>query len=340
MEITYDTGAKVILEGPAMYEVESKNSGFLLIGKLTGRVAHESAKGFSISTRTATVTDLGTEFGVEIKRDGAAEVVVLDGMVRLAALGTNGDGGQERVLRVGQSGLVVTHDGATDIHVGTARGNRFIRSCQTAGFLIGRTTNNGSFEDPAVGPDNRTFWTGPPANVAAMVGACPTHWHGPITLQTAGRNSVGGVSGEQYAVLDHNGLETWCTLTETYEANTTYTLSADVGSNGSNKPLITYFKDADRTVSFSRSATTRIALNSLDSMPHLVLDTAAHPEFVGKSIQVGFLNTSSADHLDRYQIYVDNVVLRKALRAVSISQPQSRPKVKAADNAPTTEDAR
>ena len=37
MEITYDTGAKVILQGPATYEVES-NGGFLLVGKLTGKL--------------------------------------------------------------------------------------------------------------------------------------------------------------------------------------------------------------------------------------------------------------------------------------------------------------
>ena len=38
MEITYDTGAKVILQGPVTYEVESKDSGYLSLGKLTARV--------------------------------------------------------------------------------------------------------------------------------------------------------------------------------------------------------------------------------------------------------------------------------------------------------------
>ena len=38
MEITYDTGAKVILQGPVTYEVESKDGGFLSVGKLTARV--------------------------------------------------------------------------------------------------------------------------------------------------------------------------------------------------------------------------------------------------------------------------------------------------------------
>ena len=38
MEITYDTGAKVILQGPVTYEVESKDGGFLSLGKLTARL--------------------------------------------------------------------------------------------------------------------------------------------------------------------------------------------------------------------------------------------------------------------------------------------------------------
>ena len=37
MEITYDTGAKVILQGPVTYEVES-HGGYLSVGKLTGEL--------------------------------------------------------------------------------------------------------------------------------------------------------------------------------------------------------------------------------------------------------------------------------------------------------------
>ena len=42
MEITYDTGAKVILQGPVKYEVESSNGGFLSVGKLTARLERKS----------------------------------------------------------------------------------------------------------------------------------------------------------------------------------------------------------------------------------------------------------------------------------------------------------
>ena len=37
MEITYDIGAKVILQGPVTYSVEA-NGGYLAVGKLTGKL--------------------------------------------------------------------------------------------------------------------------------------------------------------------------------------------------------------------------------------------------------------------------------------------------------------
>ena len=44
MEITYDSGAKVILEGPCTYEVESRAGGYLSLGKLTARVEKERSE--------------------------------------------------------------------------------------------------------------------------------------------------------------------------------------------------------------------------------------------------------------------------------------------------------
>ncbi len=95
MEIAYETGAKVILQGPVTYEVES-NGGYLAVGKLTGKMEKRSEVSvqnsvisksviphpkFVIKTPTATVTDLGTEFGVAVAKDGTAEVHVYQGEV-------------------------------------------------------------------------------------------------------------------------------------------------------------------------------------------------------------------------------------------------------------------
>ena len=86
LEITYDTGAKVILQGPVTYEVESAADGYLSVGKLTAKLEQgaggsgqrsestnqkssiRNQKSFTVRTPTAIVTDLGTEFGVRSGR--------------------------------------------------------------------------------------------------------------------------------------------------------------------------------------------------------------------------------------------------------------------------------
>ena len=84
MEIAYQSGAKVILQGPCTYEVDSAAGGFLSLGKLTARVEVnvEAVKRQILNPKsqipiqcfrhdaTAVVTDLGTEFGVEVDESG------------------------------------------------------------------------------------------------------------------------------------------------------------------------------------------------------------------------------------------------------------------------------
>lgn len=107
MEITYLTGAKVILQGPVTYRVDSFNSGVLSVGKLTGVVDAKTAVGFLVRTPTATITDLGTEFGVDVDKSGATRAHVFRGSVRLDPVGAeSGDQGR-RVLRGNESAEVV-----------------------------------------------------------------------------------------------------------------------------------------------------------------------------------------------------------------------------------------
>jgi hypothetical protein len=53
LEISYDTGAKVILQGPCIYEVNSEASGFLSLGKLTALVEKRGKGRGTKSERTA-----------------------------------------------------------------------------------------------------------------------------------------------------------------------------------------------------------------------------------------------------------------------------------------------
>ncbi len=103
LEITYASGAKVILEGPCTYEVESTAGGYLALGKLTARIEERREKReegaqtadstssliphpsslFAIRTPTAVITDLGTEFGVEVKESGDSLTHVFKGKVEV-----------------------------------------------------------------------------------------------------------------------------------------------------------------------------------------------------------------------------------------------------------------
>ncbi len=122
IEIAYDSGAKVILQGPCIYEVESPRGGFLSLGKLTARV--ESVKPqaanpksqipnpkFAVRTPTAVVTDLGTEFGVEVSADRHNRVHVFRGRVAVRPAAGKTSKPDDLVLSEGQS-AALDADGA------------------------------------------------------------------------------------------------------------------------------------------------------------------------------------------------------------------------------------
>ena len=156
MEITYNTGAKVILEGPCTYQVESDRSGFLAIGRLTARVEkgsgirdqgsgaiHPSAFSlqpsalFAVRTPTATVTDLGTEFGVEVEKSGATRSHVFQGKVELVASGQRPVASDKKAIHLtaGESARVERgRNNKVAITREPGQPNRFVRQ-------ISKTTN-------------------------------------------------------------------------------------------------------------------------------------------------------------------------------------------------------
>jgi hypothetical protein len=83
-EITFDSGAKVVLQGPASLAVDSAWGATFAHGTLKASVPPQ-AIGFQISTPTVKVVDLGTEFTMLADPGGAAaEVLVLKGEVEAA----------------------------------------------------------------------------------------------------------------------------------------------------------------------------------------------------------------------------------------------------------------
>ena len=129
MELTYNTGAKVILQGPVTYKVESASGGFLAIGKLVGRMETAQAKGFMIRTPSAAVTDLGTEFGVQVDRDGNHDVQVFAGKVKVQVRSEHANQSREMFLNVNQA--IRFNAAGESVTRHTAMPVQFVRSMKT-----------------------------------------------------------------------------------------------------------------------------------------------------------------------------------------------------------------
>ena len=86
-EITTNDGAVAILEAPTTIELlNSDNALHLHTGKLVGLCHTESSKGFVVKTDHADITDLGTEFGVDVN-DNQITTTVFTGAVEITTPG-------------------------------------------------------------------------------------------------------------------------------------------------------------------------------------------------------------------------------------------------------------
>lgn len=100
LEIEFGDGARVILEGPAKFAVQSRDAGDLQLGKLVAQVPSQ-AHGFRIHTPGMKIVDLGTEFGVVVDSEKNAQVRVFSGKVNLHAVDKEQREIASRLLRPG-----------------------------------------------------------------------------------------------------------------------------------------------------------------------------------------------------------------------------------------------
>lgn len=83
-ELLFDNQAKVVLEGPAEFQILASDRIGLRYGKVYIRAPSEAA-GFSVYTPDVKIIDLGTEFGVQADIGGNTQVHVLKGKTMLLA---------------------------------------------------------------------------------------------------------------------------------------------------------------------------------------------------------------------------------------------------------------
>ncbi|TWT78335.1 FecR protein [Posidoniimonas polymericola] len=80
IELLLTTGAKVTVEGPALFEATSALESSLTQGRLAA-AAPRGARGYTVLTPTSELVDIGTQFGVVVEQSGNSELHVFDGDV-------------------------------------------------------------------------------------------------------------------------------------------------------------------------------------------------------------------------------------------------------------------
>ena len=90
VELTFDQGAVVNLDGPVEFRPLATGQLELRRGRLLASVP-QKAIGFTVSTPTSKIVDLGTEFEVAVNDTGESDVQVLKGEVEVASVFQEGD---------------------------------------------------------------------------------------------------------------------------------------------------------------------------------------------------------------------------------------------------------
>ena len=128
-EVTFNSGARVALEGPAVFTVLGENSAELASGRLSAEVP-ESAIGFVVETPNGPIVDFGTEFGVEIGDSNESAVHVFKGEVEVGV--ADEDRKVSERIRLVENQAIAVDPRTTDVTNMTADPERFVRKITTA----------------------------------------------------------------------------------------------------------------------------------------------------------------------------------------------------------------
>jgi hypothetical protein len=108
VEITFDNGAKTVIEGPAKFTCESPESIYVETGKVYAKIDNASA-GFILNTPYAKMVDLGTEFGADIT-DEQSELHVYKGKVKLFSQNSKAKNRRSEDITANQARRVNSYD--------------------------------------------------------------------------------------------------------------------------------------------------------------------------------------------------------------------------------------
>jgi hypothetical protein len=173
VEVTFNDGAVVVLEGPATFDVQSPKRALLHEGRLAA-VVPERARGFEVETSRLNVVDLGTEFGVMAESEGTTEVHVFNGLVKAQLLDEAGNKVRTVELITAQAARI--QPAAAMVASIPARDEEFVRSLSVAAGPHDGLYAYDGFNYPAgpIDEQNGGFgWAGPWFTVEADTKATP-----------------------------------------------------------------------------------------------------------------------------------------------------------------------
>jgi hypothetical protein len=81
-ELTFRSGARVVVQGPAILQIRDGSSAWVSVGRVAALVP-ASASPFVVRTQAADLTTAGAEFGAEVDVDGSLVTQVYDGNIEL-----------------------------------------------------------------------------------------------------------------------------------------------------------------------------------------------------------------------------------------------------------------
>jgi hypothetical protein len=171
VEITFDDGATVVLEGPATLDVRARGQAQLLEGRLAAVVPPRAA-GFEVATSRVNVIDVGTEFGLMAEPEGTTEIHVFNGLVKAQLLDESGN--QLRTVELNTSEAARILPATAVVARIQARDDEFVRSLSvTSGPHDGLYAFEGfNYPSGPLAEQNGGFgWAGPWFNVELDVDA-------------------------------------------------------------------------------------------------------------------------------------------------------------------------
>lgn len=131
IELEFDYGARVVIEGPCEFSCKADNLIALDYGRLYARVPQQAA-GFTVDTKNARIVDLGTEFGVQENIDRTTELHVMKGRTTLLA----GRDREKTAFDVIQGQAREVREEGTSVEAISLRENAFIQQIHSRTGLI------------------------------------------------------------------------------------------------------------------------------------------------------------------------------------------------------------